>query len=333
MKAIILIAALVLFAQASNLNFTAYHLGFTEQLGLDPSQLQDASACFGAVKTVVRQAEDIIQAVRYEQAERAIVAISELITEVETKLAGECAAYRVDLITLLTQNGTDVKALAKKNFYTYPTQVIQQASFWIQQFLSGQEYEAGKTEAYILQILFGLEQPEELVMPTFNNSNYVPMDLNKAFTEYYQSYLAALGFTDETKIDTLTRCQVAYMNATTALATLSYSMNNGTLVKVQAISKMVALAAETVEVCAGAWKIGKPIAKEAWDVYTFWPVLNTIQVVLNLGQNLPEIVQRMGTAAVDMMEGRYSDAGVIQAENYQTMLNQVMNLTAIIQHH
>jgi hypothetical protein len=333
MKAIILIAVLALCAQASTLSFSAYHLGFTEQLGLDPAQLQDASACFTAGQTVVKQLQDIIVAVKNGQAEKTLLTVADLVAEAHTTLVDDCAIYRADLLTLLAQNtnGTDLKTFAQKHFYTYPTQVIQQATFWLQQFLSGDEYQAGKTEAYLLQILFGLEQPEVLPMPDFNYTDYVPMDFEKFVTEYYQGYLTTLGFTNQTEIDTLARCNGAYMKATNALSALPYSLNNGTLIKVQAISKAVALFAETVETCVDAWRVREPILKKAWDAYTFWPVLSTIQVAFNIGENLPKLVQNIATASVDAMTGNYYEAGVAQAEGFQTILSHVVNVTAIIQ--
>jgi hypothetical protein len=315
MRAIILIALFAFAAQAFYINSTAYTQGFMDQLNLDVSQLQDANNCYAAIQQAMLDVQNVFAAKSQGDAQ-VVLAVVDLISEVHTTVQAECTAYFVDLVEYFTNNTNgDVKQTIMNNFQNYTEQIIQQVAIWTEQYADQKDYQAGQTEAYIFQILLGVEQPELLPTPQFNMSNYVTFDSDKFYGEFYQGFLSTIGFTNQTEIELVTQCGVLMSNATQALIMMGQGFPGQNInEKIVTLESTVQVVLAAVDACITSYQVEKPYYETAWNQFKVLPLLNVIQLAYNVASNLPEIQQAHEQLVVDVLGGLYEQAGVDQGD-------------------
>jgi len=316
MKALLLLAVLAFAAQA-HLSTPAYHLGFTEQLGLTSQQLEHASTCFHSVKQVITDLHNV----KLSKDQGLAAILRSLLTTVEDfdyKLKVDCSIYLNDLaMAILRNTNGDIKGTVLRNFDKYSLEIIQQAAFYVEALVSGNHYRAGHVEAYIIQILFGIEKPQVLPLAQFNSSNWVPMNLTKYAFEFTEGYFRTLGLNNSKAVQDNAECSIDYVNFVTSVHLLSQSLAHAQNVteKVQIIEKFIVQGIKFYDVCVSAmvfnWEhIGHPIIKAFQNA----PVHTVVALIHNIASNLPELRQGHIEMIMSIFEGNYYKAGTINAQ-------------------
>jgi hypothetical protein len=314
MKVLLNVALCALAANA--LDSQAYLNGFSQQFGLDQNVIQDGVNCVAGIQTAVVEVVQIVQENENNLAGLLLQAQG-LVEELQSKLAFECQPVAEDVATIVGQalNGKDLEETVKTNAERYFPQVVQKVAQYVQYMAQGEDEKAGQTEAYILQVLLGTQQPEILPVPEV--TNYAPFDEEKYMNEYMPTFYKTLGF-ENVNVTALDECARDFQQVNTYLWHLVNVLPGMELdEKILAVRALVDLAEYELKQCEGAIELGKEVLSRVFEASEGNIVKYVLESVENLALNLPEYAQVQDKITVDLAEGEYALAGKDRAKVIQ----------------
>jgi len=316
MKSLLIFAVIALAANA-HLGTPAYHLGFSEQLGLTSQQLAHASTCFNSFKQVLVDIHQVVES-KNNGVAAVLRSLLNTVQDVEDKLKVDCAIYLQDLAMVILRNTNgDIKGTVQRNFDQYTLEIIQQFALYFDALAAGNHYQAGHVEAYILQILFGLEKPKTHPNPEFNMSKYVPMNITKYSYEFVEGYFQRLGFNDNKAMKDNAECSINYVAFVSSIQFISHDLANAQDIqeKTKIIEKVVVEGLKFYESCVAAYTFNwEHINKPILAAFQNAPVHTVLTLIHNIAINLPELKQHYMEMVIGIMEGEYKKAGILNAE-------------------
>jgi hypothetical protein len=314
MKAVVFSALSALAVNA--LDSTAYLNGFSQQFGLDQATVQDGLNCVTGIQGAAVQVIQLIQTNQHN-IPNLVFQAQGLIEEVQATVAADCQPIAQDVATIVLEStgGEDLKEVLTRNVQLYFPQLIQKVAQYVQYLGKGDDTNAGKTEAYIFQVLLGIEQPETLPVPEF--TQYVPFDEKKFFNEYYAAFFNTLGM-ENVDVASIGQCAEEFQSLTVALGTLINKFSSldfdGKLV---AIKDFVDEATVELQNCEGAFEIQKELLEKALEAAGNDRLGFFLQSIQNLALNFPEYIQLKQKAVIELQEGNYTLAGQDDAKSVE----------------
>jgi len=315
MKFILALAVLCIAAQATQINISAYHLGFAENLGLNEVQIQHGLDCFSSFRNVLTATRDVVH---NSEPTRVLLNLLNLVEEAKRDLEGTCKTYLHDvLITIFEKtHGADLRLTAGSNFNKYPLEIIQQVALWVNAIESGDMYRAGNIEASIIQILLGLQTPYILPTPTFNSTRYAELNFTKYAREISAGYYETLGIRSDSLINSNAECAIsafAMVEKSQKIQQLSFASKKN-VEKFHMILDFVQEASIAFHQCGDALKLSwRTIYVPLLEVFRAAPAQSALHVIKNVALNLPELKQLKMQEVVDIFEGNYRSAGESEA--------------------
>jgi hypothetical protein len=317
MKVLLNVALCALAANA--LDSEAYLNGFSQQLGLDQTVIQDGVNCVAGIQTAVGELIQIVQE-NENNIPGLLLQAQGLVQELQSKLAFECQPVAEDVATIVDQalDGKDLEQTVKANVELYFPQVVQKVAQYVQYMAHGEAEKAGQTEAYILQVLLGTQQPETLPVPVATHyATYDESDYERLMNEYMPTFYKTLGF-ENVNVDSLDQCTSEIQKINTYLWGLAQVLPGMELdEKILAVRDFVDVAAEELRQCEEAIEFGKEVLSRVFEAADGNIVGYVLESIENLALNLPEYGQLDQKITVDMQEGEYVQAGKDKARMIQ----------------
>jgi hypothetical protein len=315
MRTIVALAVLALAVSAFDPE--AYYQGFTQQFGFTAGEVQDGYTCFAAVAQIIQSAQTAIQT-------RDLNGLLTLAQQAKTQILTACAPYVGDFQTYAMANADG--QTPQQVMEQYGPQVIQQFATWANYLAAGQDMEAGQTEAYILQILMGAQQPAVLPTPQYDWSKYQPFNEDAYFSDYLGAFYNTLGLAQQVDLTTIPNCVAVmtgiFQNMTqTEMAFYSGDFDG----KIDAVQTFADSLLQGVKSCQGAIDAYGVVMVPVLEAFIQDPVHYLLTVADNAALNFPEILQNIQQQSVDIVEGNYTDAGTLNAQNMQTILKGLVN--------
>jgi hypothetical protein len=223
-------------------------------------------------------------------------------------------------------NGTpDFGTAIQANWETYFPQIIQQLGGMVNQLLNNQELAAGKTLAYAIQILAGVEKPKITNLP--NNmvtGKYVAFDIKKFIPKFFDSFFKTLG------IQANSQALVSCLNLVQNLATeynkfITASAKLGLFDQLDQSASFYGKFVDTVKGCEGAIKIGDLTIGRIYRAVMKNQNRYLYQIFLNTMMSFPSMQQTAEMEGIYIAQGQYDLAGTIDALRIQAMLKGVVN--------
>jgi len=201
--------------------------------------------------------------------------------------------------------------------------VIQQIAIYSNAFSTGNDYLAGQTEAYIMQILLGAEQPTVLPAPQLNFTKYVPYDSDTFYAQFYTTYLNSFNITNQTQIDIFIQCGTQSNNLTLDILRFrqDFTVATDLYQRLTVIQQGVDSIIGTIQNCYEAEQLERQLFAPLYNTFKAAPVQTILQVVYNVARNLPQIFYSQEQMVVAVEQGEYSLAGEITAQQAKTYLN------------
>jgi hypothetical protein len=310
MKSVFTLALSALAANA--LDSEAYTRGFTQQFGITQSVVQDGYNCVAGIQGAASQVLQLIQENR-DNVAAIILQAQGLVEELQAGLVAECEPVAEDVAAIVAQTvgDRDVEEVVKANAGAYFPQLVQKVAQYVQYLTQGEDEKAGQTEAYIIQVLLGAEQPETLSVPEV--TEYAPFDEQKFLNEYYTAFYNTLGL--DANITELTQCVEGAQTLAVSAITLAHELPNLDFDdSIVAVKNFVDQAAESVRGCEGSIELQKEILYKALEAANGDYLGYILESVENVALNLPEYIQLKQKSIVEVQEGEYALAGEDEAK-------------------
>jgi hypothetical protein len=316
MRTVVVFALLALAVSAFDPQ--AYTQGFIQQFGFDQAQVQDLSTCFIGLSQIINGLKADVQAGDLNSA-------LQTLQGVQAQLATICGAWAEDINQYVAENGNGQQP--KQIWEQFAPQIIQQVATWANFLAAGDDLQAGQTEAYIIQILMGAQQPAALDMPQFNFTNYVPFDQDTFFQQYLGAFYDTLGMTQVVNVDEVIECidtmQGVFRNFTQIPQPTDFDS------KLDAIQTALDSVIQGLKSCENVLYVEKLSLIAMRDAFVQDPVAFILRIVDNIATNLPELIVSQQQVSVDVVEGNYTGAGVVEAQRVQTIFAGVFNFAEL----
>jgi hypothetical protein len=307
--------------------------GFSEKLGLTETEVDDANTCVQGIENLLMDLQDTLQTTDQE-VEAIGNALLAYYKRVQSQLPEACQAFALDLVNALTKHiqptedgeMPNIQALIEANLETYFPQLVQQLGVLIDKLVNGQEYEAGKTVAYILQIVYGIEKPQAAQLASnVAGGSYVPFDAKKFIPKFFDSFFKTLGLKTVTS-KPISSCWTLVQNLATAND--KFVADAPKLDFFDTVERSAALYGKFVDTVKGC--------KDTFAIVdlTVGRIVRTVnrnqskylyQIFLNTITNFPAIEQTIQMEATYIFTGQYDVAGRIDALRLQSILKGVVN--------
>jgi hypothetical protein len=315
MRTFVVFAVLALAVSAFDLE--AYTQGFSNQFGFTAAEMQDSYTCFAGASQIIGNVKTALQA-------GDLAGLITAVQQAKAQFMTSCGPYFVDFQTYATANADG--QTPQQVMEQYGPQVIQQVATWANYLATGQDMEAGQTEAYILQILMGTQQPTVLPTPQYNWNNLTAFNQDAFFQQYLGAFFNTLGLAQEVNITSIQACATTVETLFQGFGQTEMAFVTGDFDgKIDAIQGLVDTVLQGMKSCQGALDANLLLLAPIYQAFSQDPVTFLLTVVDNTALNLPEIIQSVQQEEVDIAEGDYSDAGDLKAQRMQTVFNGVVN--------
>jgi hypothetical protein len=315
MRTFVFFAVLALAASAFDLQ--EYVQGFNQQMNFTDVQLQHEYTCFVGLN-------QIFGGLRAKFLTKDMVGLVQAAHQVKPQIQQYCGDMAMDFFMYAFQHGTneDPKQIMNKYF----PQLVQQVATWVHYLVAGQDFQAGQTEAYILQVLMGAQKPEVLPMPQFDWNKLQQFNPDAFFQQYLGAFFDTLGLAQQVDITAIPQCiaglQVAFQNAT-AIERQFYRGDFDA--KLDAVQAFIGQLIQGTKACKGALKIEATLIIPVYKAFARDPVTFLLKALDNTATNFPEIIQNIMQERVDLAEGAYAEAGTLRAQRTQTVLKGLVD--------
>jgi hypothetical protein len=295
----------------------AYFQGFTQQFGFEQTQVQDLDTCFVGIAQLIGGVKADLQA-------HDLNAVLQTLQGVQVQLASVCGAWEQDITqyAIANSNGQTPKQI----FEQYGPQIIQQVATWANYLAAGQDLEAGQTEAYIIQILMGAQQPTVIPAPQYDWSKYQQMNQDVFIQQYLGGLFNTLGLGQEVDIDAILNCvhtMEGVFQGLDQVHTTYVTADFGG--KLDAIQTGLDNVIQGLKSCQAAIQADALLLVPVYEAFVQNPVGFLLHVLDNTATNLPELINMVQQEQIDVFEGNYTAAGVVKAERMQTVFNGIVD--------
>jgi hypothetical protein len=311
----LIIALFALTAQAFSPNMTAYNLGFVEQLGLNASSVQDSLVCADAMSKGMQDIKNVIEAAK-EGPEEFLLALLKLVQDIKSGAIQEaCQSFNQDVIEYMMTSPdfsefSSLNEIVKYNSQKYSPNVIQQVMLGLNQFIEDDDYTAGQTSAYLLQILTGLEIPPTIqVNVTFINTT------RTSWAGFSEGFLNFFNITNATEIDTFGECVSSLNDVVQALAAFPgefFESNLNVSEKIQLIRTTLNIIINASQSCGvDSADVLNQVYGDLFQFFKQYPLQTLGYLTWDFTTKLPEIEATLATADFEIMVTNYPAAGYL----------------------
>jgi hypothetical protein len=317
MRTLVVFAVLALAVSAFDIE--QYIQGFNQQMGFTQAQVQDGYTCFVGISQILGNIKAKLQA---GDLNAAILAFQ----QAKTQFTVACGPYFGDYAgyAMAHSNGRQ----PAQNLEQYAPQIIQQVAYWINYLKVGQDAEAGKTEAYILQIIIGAETPTVLPAPQFDWNKLQQFDQDAFFQQYLGAFYNTLGLSNQVDLASIPTCiqtmQTVFIGANQIAQQFYTADFDG---KIDAIQAFIDSFLQGTKDCKGLLQAEAVLLVPVFRALSQDPIDFILTVLDNTATNFPEIIQSQQQEQVDIAEGDYAAAGTIAAQRAETVFKGVVDFT------
>jgi hypothetical protein len=339
-KAILVLSFIVFAANgataATGTTTGTFFEGFSQKLGLTSIQIEHSGICFQSLENLLNQLQTLIQTTE-QDVEPMGMALLAFYQDAKSQLQVECQDFAMDIVSVLLKNmqpsadgqGPDVEAIIHANLETYFPQIVQQLGGMVNQLVNGQEFQAGNSAAYIIQIVVNTEKPKTTSLPaSITGGKYVAFDVKKFIPKFFDAFLTALG------VRTTSKGLVSCWNLVQILSKENdrFVVDAPALDLFDKLDRSAALYGkfvDTVKGCQDAFLTFDLTVGRVIRAIQKNPSKYMYQIFLNTVLQFPALEQTIQMESAYLFQGQYDLAGKVHASRLQAILKGVVTFSTV----